>query len=73
MSHFMKYKPANWQTDPQARKFAKDTQAEIMRTAAQMVKHQQNCSACKRGLTGTFSTKPPHLESHYQGLQGNAP
>ncbi len=73
MSHFMRFKPANWQTDPQARKFAKDTQAEIMKTAAQMAKHQQNCTVCKGEITGTLSTKPPYLESNYQGLRGNAP
>jgi hypothetical protein len=48
MSHFMRYKPLDWQIDPSARQFAKETQTEILRLAAQIDMHQRNCTICAR-------------------------
>jgi hypothetical protein len=47
MSHFMLHKPLNWQADPDTRRFAKDTQAEILKTAAEIAAHQYKCRICK--------------------------
>jgi hypothetical protein len=53
MSDFMSYKPPHWQADPKTRTFAKDTQAEILKAAAQMATHEQSCSICKEYPTST--------------------
>jgi hypothetical protein len=53
MSHFMRYKPPNWQAIPDIRKFAKDTQAEILKTTAEIAKHQQVCGICKRNFSNS--------------------
>jgi hypothetical protein len=50
MSHFMLYKPLNWQASPNTRQFVKDTQAKILKTAAEIATHQDNCTVCRRDL-----------------------
>ena len=44
----MRYKPLDWQADPSARSFAKETQTEILKLAAEMDMHQRNCAICER-------------------------
>jgi hypothetical protein len=46
----MRFKPLNWQADPNAREFAKETQAVILKTGAKIALHQQDCAICKREL-----------------------
>jgi hypothetical protein len=51
MSHFMLHKPLDWQADPNARTFAKDMQAGILKTAAEIATHQYSCRICQQNLT----------------------
>ena len=48
MSHFMRYKPPQWKADQKIRDFVKDTQAAILKAAAEITTHQQNCFMCKK-------------------------
>jgi hypothetical protein len=50
MSHFMRYKPGNWQIDPCTRGFVNDTQTEILNIAAEIDAHPYRCSTCKQSL-----------------------
>ena len=66
MSHFMRYKPADWQADPSARSFAKETQTEILRLAAEMDMHRRNCAICERK-----SDQPPGRMNNSPATESN--
>jgi hypothetical protein len=66
MSHFMRYKPLDWQADPSARSFAKETQTEILKLAAEMDMHQRNCAICERK-----SDRPPGQVENAQARESS--
>ena len=59
MSHFMQYKPLQWQADPIARNFVKGTQAAILRATAEITTHQDNCPICNSSSEINSSRNPP--------------
>jgi hypothetical protein len=68
MSHFMLYKPLNWQATPNTRKFAKDTQAEILKIAAEIAAHQDNCAICRRNFANAAMTVDQGRQPQYGSI-----
>ena len=52
MSHFMRYKPLDWQADPSARSFAKETQTEILKLPLRWICINETVLSASENLIG---------------------